>query len=334
MIKKLVVITLLIAVLLPIAPGASLAQDENWTCDEGPNDILVAAQAALNNDDLARAWWLAARAEALCANDRVRLFKASSLRRRAEARQGLDVSLEPGFVDLGDYKLFMKCVGEGNPTIIFENAFGTGSTEWKDVQPAVSTYTRACIYDRLGIGISNRVPPDTVRTTQDQVDDLMTLLDIANIEPPYILVGHSIAGFNILLFVDQYPDLVQGIVLVDASHPDQLWRFAEVDPEFAMPSPDDRDNVERMDFEASAAQAVQAGDFGDMPLFVLTAGLSSDPEEIDQIWFELQDDHASRSTNSRHVIAERSSHYIMNTQPDLIIDAVLWVLDEVRAAEE
>jgi pimeloyl-ACP methyl ester carboxylesterase len=38
---------------------------------------------------------------------------------------------------------------------------------------------------------------------------------------PFVLVGHSFGGYNVRVFTSRYPDLVSGLVLVDAMHEDQ-----------------------------------------------------------------------------------------------------------------
>ena len=47
----------------------------------------------------------------------------------------------------------------------------------------------------------------------------------AGIEPPYVLAGHSFGGLPVRAFADLYPELTAGLVLVDASHPDQWARW-------------------------------------------------------------------------------------------------------------
>ena len=81
----------------------------------------------------------------------------------------------------------------------------------------VAKFTRVCTYDRAGLGWSD---PNlrTPRTSQQSVDELHTLLVKAGINPPYILVGHSLGGANMRLYASQYPEDVVGLVLVDASH--------------------------------------------------------------------------------------------------------------------
>ncbi len=44
-------------------------------------------------------------------------------------------------------------------------------------------------------------------------------------EPPYVLAGHSFGGLPVRAFADLYPELTAGLVLVDASHPDQWVRW-------------------------------------------------------------------------------------------------------------
>ncbi|MBN1563213.1 MAG: alpha/beta fold hydrolase [Anaerolineae bacterium] len=329
-----------------ILPGAAIiAQDEVWTCDEGPNDILVAAEAANGEvrdlegearvEKLTEAYWLAAQGEALCVTNPDRFRDAQRLRRNTATRlqniREFPLGLEPGKVDLEDYGLFMVCAGEGSPTVIFEHGWGNARNIWDSVQPAVSTVTRNCVYDRLGVGLSDQVSKDSVRTTQDQVDDLLLLLDAAGIDPPYILVGHSMAGYNLLLVTDQNPDLVSGLVLVDAVHPDYFGDMAEADSDFHMTEPLDNINSEHFDAWASSEQVAHIQNVGSRPLVVLTAGIDLDE---DPIWETTQADFLTFSPNSRQVIAERSRHVIMFFEPELVIDAILWVIDEARAAEK
>jgi pimeloyl-ACP methyl ester carboxylesterase len=123
----------------------------------------------------------------------------------------------PGqLVTVGDHQMHLNCVGEGSPTVIFEAGFGATSDAWALVHPEVGSITRSCSYDRAGIGWSE---PSSTRRTQEQIAlDLHDLLAVANVQPPYILVGHSMGGKSIRLFAEQYPDEVAGLIFVDARH--------------------------------------------------------------------------------------------------------------------
>jgi pimeloyl-ACP methyl ester carboxylesterase len=136
-------------------------------------------------------------------------------------------------VDIGDgRKLNLYCIGNGSPTVIFDSGLdvGSGTLSWNRVQPAVARFTRACSYDRAGYGFSD--PGPLPRTSNAVVSDLRALLDRAGIEPPYILVGHSIAGLYEPLFADRYPSDVVGMVLVDPSTAGQEELFSSQFPKY------------------------------------------------------------------------------------------------------
>ena len=84
----------------------------------------------------------------------------------------------------------------------------------------------------------------------------------------------------------------------------------------------------------TTAQVAGSGSLGDIPLIVLAAGLGiakaepgltlslQDAKRVDSIWRSLQEDHLTRSTNARLVVAKNSGHYIYASEPELVIDAI------------
>lgn len=121
----------------------------------------------------------------------------------------------PGqLVDVGGYRLHIQCIGSGSPTVVLDAGLGGTSLDWNLVQGDLSQTTRVCAYDRAGLGWSDAGPQP--RTPDRIARELYTLLNNAGIEGPYVLVGHSLAGKNIRIFALQHPELVAGMVLVDA----------------------------------------------------------------------------------------------------------------------
>lgn len=57
--------------------------------------------------------------------------------------------------------------------------------------------------------------------------ELKQLLQASGEKGPYVLVGHSMGGYDIRVYTSQYPNDVAGMVLVDASHEDQDLRAPE-----------------------------------------------------------------------------------------------------------
>ena len=124
--------------------------------------------------------------------------------------------------DVGDHQLHLYCMGNGSPTVILEAGLGENSLGWHLVQTEASQTTRVCAYDRAGLGWSEGVKKPL--SSAEIAQDLHTLLAKAQIEPPYVLVGHSAGGVHVRSFAHLYPDEVIGMVLVDSSHEQQTPR--------------------------------------------------------------------------------------------------------------
>lgn len=118
--------------------------------------------------------------------------------------------------------LFCAGAGAGAPTVVFEAGMGNAGWDWAMVHPAVAQHTRACVYDRAGLGFSD--PATRAGTSEHQVDDLHRLLAAAGVSGPLVLVGHSHGGRVAQLYAYTYPGEVAGLVIVDSDHEDALAR--------------------------------------------------------------------------------------------------------------
>lgn len=130
----------------------------------------------------------------------------------------------PGrLIDVGGRRLHLHVMGAGNPTVLLE-ATGFGcSVDYLSIQSEIARTTRACSYDRAGMGWSD--PCDAPRSVQALVEDLRTLLRCAEIGPPYVLVGGSAGGLIVEFFARTYPEEVVGLVLIDALDGEVLARL-------------------------------------------------------------------------------------------------------------
>lgn len=104
--------------------------------------------------------------------------------------------------------------------VVFENGLGGRMEWWKKVLPEISKDTTTFAYNRPGYGKSDSV--SSPRDGSHVVDELRALLRNKGLNPPYILVGHSLGGLYMQLFARRYPDEVGGLILVDSTHPKQL----------------------------------------------------------------------------------------------------------------
>jgi pimeloyl-ACP methyl ester carboxylesterase len=256
-------------------------------------------------------------------------------------------------VDVGGYKLYINCIGNGPETVVLEAGLGGSSDGWVRVMPEVGKFTRVCTYDRPSEGKSDPAPRSLrhlgtrnyieLRTGADIVRDLHTLLINAGEKPPYVMVGHSIGGLYTILYASKYPQEVVGMVLEDSSHPDQLVRRAAITgPERAKRDHESlMQNEEGVDADAILAEVRTKQWHSDIPLYVLASGLDRQPPAgwSPEQWkadrdahMEMQEDHARRSPRSKLIVAEKSGHFIHRDQPELVIDAIRQVVALVDAS--
>jgi pimeloyl-ACP methyl ester carboxylesterase len=109
------------------------------------------------------------------------------------------------------------------PTVVLDAGMGSFSPNWHWVQVELAPTVKSVAYDRAGLGWSR--PSRRQRDAQTIAMELRDALREAGIEPPYVLAGHSFGGLPVRAFADLYPELTAGLVLVDASHPDQWVRW-------------------------------------------------------------------------------------------------------------
>jgi pimeloyl-ACP methyl ester carboxylesterase len=232
------------------------------------------------------------------------------------------------------HQMHLICTGDGSPTVILEAGAGHFSTLWAWVQPAIAQVTQVCAYDRAGYGWSG--PGPEPRDAQQIASELHALLDVAGVEPPYVLVGHSLGGIYVRVFNGQYPGEVIGMALIDATHPDNWIRQGESisalqaaatlssvlarvglmrlffgGQNFDLPERDnaalkadiasaqywDTQRADAAAMESTTAEGRTAGELGDLPLVVVAAGEYPAGPGRD-IKFSLQHELAALSTNS------------------------------------
>ena len=266
----------------------------------------------------------------------------------------------PGrLIDLGGYRMHIDCRGTGSPTVILDAGLGDWSTHWTAVQELLKGNTRVCSYDRAGYGWSD--PGPRPRDSQRIVAELHSLLDKAEVPPPYILVGHSFGGLNMRLYASTFPGEVAGLVLVDASTPESLpYRRDEdgttpstapanqmmimhaVEPEetnfpvAAMPAMQDHllrtksQVTSRGEYRAlgySVLEVEKAAPFGDLPLTILVRGkrewpAGEDGDARENSWQTQQRGLMRLSHLSKFIIATHSGHHIHLDEPMLVADAI------------
>jgi alpha/beta hydrolase fold len=228
-----------------------------------------------------------------------------------------------GRFDIGGYSLFIDCKGSGSTTVVLEAGLGSGPFVWSGTQQALAAATRVCMYARAGMAPSDNRPRGTATkeglSAGFMAGETYKLLQAAGIPGPYVLVGHSYGGMLVRLFAFAHPDQVAGVVLVDSSSAHQF------EGEWLAGDNDWFDGPTLVNRVASATELDAITSLGSIPLVVLTQ--SELTGDFGRAWAQFQDELATLSTNSLHMVADPSGHMIMDDQGPLLIESIKAVLD-------
>ena len=228
--------------------------------------------------------------------------------------------------------------------------------------PGVEGFTRVCAYDRPGTG-GSETGPDASRSTPvakaatiaDSAEDLDALLTASGEAGPYVLVGHSLGGPIIRLYAPAHPDEVSGLVFDDAlseNLADGLTLAQRADYAI-LNSPESQKrpvSLERDLYEEAVIPMLNAAaPSPEVPTIILTADtwLITDeaiesgalPDFVtknfsDDLWaaqLAAQDKFAAKFPWAEHITDTDAGHYIHNDNPQLVIDSIRDIVDQVRA---
>lgn len=118
-------------------------------------------------------------------------------------------------------KFRIKEYGIGDITVIFESGMSDSLEAWGPIPDTVALFAHVFLYDRADIGKSDTSRQK--RTIPNMVQELKSILDLENIKPPYILVGHSLGGYITRYFSSTFPNDVKGLILLDPA-PEAFWK--------------------------------------------------------------------------------------------------------------
>jgi pimeloyl-ACP methyl ester carboxylesterase len=108
--------------------------------------------------------------------------------------------------------------GDSGPTLVLLTGLGTPAPAL-DFAPLIRELPgyRTVVVEGFGYGYSDTdVRP---RTLENMSEELHSVLSKLGISGPYVLAGHSIAGFTLLHYANKYPAEVSAVIGIDATVP-------------------------------------------------------------------------------------------------------------------
>jgi len=238
-----------------------------------------------------------------------------------------------GVVEIdGGRRLYVRCTGDGSPTIVLEGGDQDTSDSYRFAEARLADVTRTCVYDRANLGRSD--PATGPRGLSELVEDLARLLEAAEIPPPYVLVGTSGGGYITAGYASVHPDHVAGMVFIDVAAP-----FRNPPPEIVEETdPSHPDNIEQRDYLQVEKDAWAARRrIGAIPVTVVSVDYTPEAEAAAKWPSERRgmqrnaDDQRGwlvLSPRARQLVVH-TGHAVEEDDPELVIDTIL---DVVKAA--
>jgi pimeloyl-ACP methyl ester carboxylesterase len=237
--------------------------------------------------------------------------------------------------------------GTGSPTMVIISGMSVPKDAYYRLQKRLSAKTRVISYDRPGIGDST---PNTEPRTLDYIDrDLKTLLTDLKLQPPYILVGHSLGGHIIRYYASRHPGEVAGLVFLDAPHEDwfetvrRTWSKEEADAYFQWWTATNPDyagtRLEEMLAYARNCDMIRGVKIpADIPVLMFTssnyghfrkseAGLAEDRRN----WAALQASVLDGVKERKLLVDMQLSHWLFQEKAEWVAGEIDQFVDRVRA---
>jgi pimeloyl-ACP methyl ester carboxylesterase len=189
---------------------------------------------------------------------------------------------------------------------------------WNHIPDSISKQVCTVTYDRAGIGKSEDT--SRKRTVPNLVEELRTMLKNEGLDPPYILVAHSMGSYMARYFATYHSEEIQGMLLIDPS-PDRLY--------------DQYSATEYRDFEAMGTNSFANATPGenkewenyldnrkyvqgrDLPSNFPVIIISASEWNFDRYHAEMLNDHP----HSKQIKVD-SGHDVHKERPELIIDLI------------
>ena len=221
--------------------------------------------------------------------------------------------------------------GSGRPHIVLFSGAGVSLQGWEPLYPELEQLGTVFGWNRFGMQGSD--PPSERQTGTVVLASLRELLGYTALDPPYLLVAHSLGGLFASLYARLYPQEVAGVLFIEAVHArdgavlrrqeGHLVRALEkitTLPEFLFGA---NVRTELACVDDTVREIAAAGEFPPVPVRVVTGGLTP------RSWLQSPAAVAAKRANQQalarlspqgeQVIAHQSGHFPQLTEPQLVL---------------
>ncbi|MBB2486105.1 alpha/beta fold hydrolase [Mitsuaria sp. WAJ17] len=224
------------------------------------------------------------------------------------------------------------------PVVIFQSGLGDDKNVWASVIEKLPVATQVLSYDRPGYGGSPLTSGS--RDPCSIADELQQLIRRLGLNPPFILVGHSLGGLYQYSYAQRHPEEVIGLVLIDPTHPDHLVEMKRQAPahaailsalRYSLFTPAMR---QEFDGQSTCTAQLKAENAVNRPLHFLFSGRFRMEEQgaFERMVRALRAQWLSMSPNAEAREVATSGHYIQKEEAGRVAEAISQLLAKSRAA--
>jgi pimeloyl-ACP methyl ester carboxylesterase len=129
---------------------------------------------------------------------------------------------ETRYAKSGDVNIAYQVVGEGPLDLVLVHGWVQSFDAGWEIEPIrrfyqrLASFSRLILFDKRGIGLSDRVPVDDLPTLETRMDDMRAVMDEAGAGRAAVL-GHSEGGAMCALFAATYPERTQALVMAGSA---------------------------------------------------------------------------------------------------------------------
>lgn len=145
-----------------------------------------------------------------------------------ESAPSEEAVIEHAYAEVNDVRLHYAAMGEGE-LVLFLHGFPEFWYAWKNQLAELGTSHRAVAVDMRGYNLSSRPPEVEAYAMPLLVEDVRQLAAELT-DRPFTLVGHDWGGVVAWTFAMTHPDLLRGLVIINAPHPVVFQRELRENP--------------------------------------------------------------------------------------------------------
>jgi len=228
-----------------------------------------------------------------------------------------------------DFEYAIK--GTKSPAVLLINGAGGPIEGWSRIWDKIGDENIVFAYNRPGIGKSSK--HTVAQTGNNMVKDLRALLMSLNLEPPYLIVGHSLGGLIANLFARVYPDDVRGIIFIESSTIKDVLANSKRKKVTDINELAEVDNV-----LTTTKQIEESGAFPSIPITVIAGTKPAFswimPRKLKESRLNNQKELLSLSGKGKITLARKSGHFPQFTEPNLVINEINNLLQEMCGEEQ